>query len=156
MDKERNHNLADNYDGVKNVRPLRRTLFFTSGILPEGVERSDLPKEKIIGIIGKVTYPEDSQKRVEDLVFTFPVIEDLGLNRTMTYEVIYFKENAQEAINRFRWGEFCTGQEVIAGGWLKEEKVTSETGETTVKRQLYPIALVPPLEDPPSRSSAKK
>jgi len=156
MGKERNNNLPEQNDWVKNVRTLRRTLFFTSGILPEGVERKDLPKEKILGIIGEVTYPENFQNRVDDLVFTFPVIEGLGSKRALIYNVTYFKENAQEAISRFRRGEFFTGQEVVAGGWLKEEKITSETGETTVKRELYPIALVPPLEDPPSRSSTNK
>ncbi|MBI2011198.1 hypothetical protein HYS91_00370 [Candidatus Daviesbacteria bacterium] len=154
MNKERVDNPPNANDWVKNIRTLRRDLFFLTGILPEGVERGDLPKEKILGIIGEVTYPEDFQDRVDDLVFTFPVIEGFGSKRALTYNVTYFKENAQEAISRFRRGEFYTGQEVIAGGWLKEERTTSETGETTInKLELYPIALVPIPEDPPFRSS---
>lgn len=77
MEKERDHNLQDSNDWVKHIRPLRRDLFFFSGILPEGVERNDLPKEKILGRIGEVTYPENFQDRVEDLVFTFPVVHIL-------------------------------------------------------------------------------
>lgn len=110
--------------------------------IPTGVEWDDLYKENLLGTIGEFVYP-NFLDRSEQLVFTFPIIEDVGLGKTITYQVTTLGEKARAIIDRFRLGELRKGQYVSAGGWLrKETRVSEETGEEIVIREFFPMYVV--------------
>jgi len=118
--------------------------------VPRVYENGDLPKQKVMGIIGEVKIPEIPEE-INLLEFNFPVAQQLAPNNIKIYQVITFGEKARIMIERFRKGELSSGQEVVVGGRVRiEEQKTRRPGQVNVIRQIFPIAVLPVPQRPNS------
>lgn len=123
-----------------------------SRYLPPGVERGDLPRQKVHGFIGAINYPAQVPAKIESFVFTFSLIEHLSPTHIVDYEVTTFGERARATMDRFLSGELREGMDVVVGGWVREiQKPSRRKGHSRTIRQLFPIGIVPPITPPNNR-----